>query len=84
MRLMTSKDNDWIDDVLEDEPCNGWQMGIIEGLLNTSSSRDSYTNININELTYAEADEIIRELRENDNPRDPRDQFYKIFGRHKG
>ena len=84
MRLMTSKDNDWIDDVLKDEPCNGWQMGIIEGLLNTSSSRDSYTSINLNELTYEEADEIIRDLRENDNPRDPRDQFFKIFGKYNG
>ena len=84
MKQMTSRDNDWIDDILEDEPCNGWQVGIIEGLLITSSARDKYIDINLNDLTYAEADEIIWELRENDNPRDPRDQFFKIFGRYNG
>jgi hypothetical protein len=83
---MTSRDDDWIDDLLNDE-ASFVQIGIIEQLLNTSSARDFYTDINLTELTYAEAEEIIRELRENDNPRDPRDQFYKIFGRygqHKG
>lgn len=81
MRLMTLRDDDWIDDLLDDE-ASLVQLGIIEQLLNTSSVNYLYENINLTELTYGEAEEIIRDLRENDNPRDPRDQFYKIFGRY--
>jgi len=85
---MTSKEHndDWIDDFLEDE-CSCVQMGIIEQLLITSSSASQYNNINLNDLTYGEAEEIIRNLRENDNPTDTREQFYKAFGkygRHQG
>ena len=76
---MTSRDKDWIDEVLEDEPCSGWQMGIIEGLLITSSANYLYENINLNELTNNEANEIIRDLNENDNPRDPKHQLERMF-----
>jgi hypothetical protein len=76
---MTSNDKDWIDEILEDEECSGWQMGIIEGLLHTSSANYLYGNINLNELTNNEANEIIRVLRENDNPRDPKHQLEKMF-----
>ena len=76
---MTSKDKDWIDEILKDEECSGWQMGIIEGLLITSSANYLYENINLNELTNNEADEIIRDLRENDNPRDPKHQLEGMF-----
>ena len=76
---MTSKDKDWIDEILEDEECSGWQMGIIEGLLITSSANYLYQNINLNELTNNEANEIIRVLRDNDNPRDPRHQLERMF-----
>ena len=78
-RVMTLNDKDWIDEVLEDEPCNGWQMGMIEGLLITSSANYLYQNINLNELTNNEANEIIRDLRENDNPRDPKHQLERMF-----
>jgi len=76
---MTSNDKDWIDEILEDEECSGWQMGIIEGLLLTSSANYLYENINLNELTNNEANEIIRVLRENDNPRDPKHQLERMF-----
>ncbi len=81
MRLMTSRDDDWIDDFFNDE-ISLVQLGIIEQLLITSSSAYIYNNINLLKLTYGEAEQIIKELRENDNPRDPRDQFYKIFGKN--
>jgi len=77
--VMTSNDKDWIDEVLEDEQCSCVQMGIIEGLLTTSSSNYLYENINLNELTNNEANEIIRDLRENDNPRDPKHQLERMF-----
>lgn len=83
MRQMISKEPDWIDDFLDDQ-CSFVQMGIIEQLLITSSVSNEYNNINLNELTYGEADEIIKNLRENDNPRDTREQFYKAFGKYKG
>ena len=63
MRVMTSRDRDWIDDVLDDEEANGWQMGIIEGLLLTSSSSFNYKDLDIPSLTYLEAQEIIKDLR---------------------
>jgi hypothetical protein len=83
MKQMTSKehDDDWIDDLLNDE-CSCVQMGIIEGLLVTSSAASQYQTINLNDLTYGEAEEIIRDLKENDNPTDTREQFYKAFGKY--
>jgi hypothetical protein len=81
MKVMTSRDRDWIDDLLDDEPINVWQIGMIEQLLITSSASCLYDNIKIEELTNEEASEIIFKLKENDNPRDPKDQFYKIFGK---
>lgn len=70
--------HDWIDDILEDEPCSLWQIGKIESLLVTSSANIFYEQINFNELTYNEAEEIIRHLWENDCPRDPKDQFKQM------
>ena len=46
---MTSRDDDWIDDLLNDE-ASLVQIGIIEQLLNTSSARDFYTDINLTKL----------------------------------
>ena len=39
-------DHDWIDEILEDEPCSLWQIGKIESLLVTSSAQHLYENIN--------------------------------------
>ena len=76
---MTSKSKDWIDEVLDEEPCSAIQMGIIESLLITSSANINYKNLDIEKLTYEEAERIIRELRENNNSRDCKDQFNKMF-----
>lgn len=81
MKQMTSREPDWIDDFLDDQ-CSLVQMGIIEQLLITSSVSNEYNNINLNDLTYGEAEEAIKNLRENDNPRDTREQFYRAFGKY--
>lgn len=80
-------DNDWIDDVLDDRLAEWWQIAKIEGLCQTSSTGSNYIDnfgnfkFDVNKITYEEANTIIYDLKENDNPRDCRDQFYKIFGK---
>jgi hypothetical protein len=76
--LKLMDENDWIDELLEDEPSSLWQIGKIESLLVTSSANYLYENIDLNELTYYEAEEIIKDLWQNDCPRDPRDQFERM------
>jgi len=80
---MTSRDSehDWIDEHFHDE-CSFFQMGRIEQLLITSSKAGDYNNININELNYGEATQIIRDLEENDNPPDCREQFQQVLRRN--
>jgi len=80
MNQMTSSDNehDWIDEHLNDE-CSIYQMMRFDQLMITSSANSNYEHINIEQLTYGEAQEIIKDLEENDNPRDCREQFYKIL-----
>jgi len=80
MTLKQNKMTDWIDDVLEDgdKECTMWQIGFIEQLMVTSASNYSYSNINLNDLTYNEAEEIIKDLRENDCPKDTQEQFKKM------
>jgi hypothetical protein len=80
---MTSKDDSWIDNLLDDQ-CSSFQVGIIEQLLTTSGAAIKYKDINLNKLTYDEAEIIIRQLREDDRPRDPREQFYRMFGKGGG
>ena len=77
--MILKRDRDWIDDILDEEEISGWQLGIIEGLFLTSSASYLYKNINLNELTYNEAEEIIRDLSENNCPQDPKDQLKKMF-----
>lgn len=79
-----SEEKDWIDDVLDDEPIKWWQIDKIEGLCQTSSVGPNYINVKLEELTYEEANKIIYDLKENDNPRDCREQFYKILKRERG
>ena len=67
--------SDWIDDILEDEECSMWQIGFIEQLMITSASNFLYEDINLNDLTYNEAEKIIKNLRENDCPKDTQEQF---------
>tara|TARA_R110002073_G_scaffold88016_2_gene208985 strand:+ start:2947 stop:3201 length:255 start_codon:yes stop_codon:yes gene_type:complete len=79
---MTLKDNedDWMDEHFNDL-CSIYQMGRIEQLMNTSSSAENYERIDIEQLTYGEAQIIITDLEENDNPRDCREQFRQAFKR---
>ena len=79
---MTLRDNedDWMDDFLDDKS-SMYQMMRFEQLMITSSSNSKYEHINIEQITYGEAQDIIKDLEENDNPRDCREQFYKIFKR---
>lgn len=80
MRVMTLNDLDWIDEVLDDQ-CEMWQIGLIEGLLQTSAANYLYNSINFNDLTYHEAEEIIKELYENNCPTDPKEQFKQMCRR---
>ena len=70
--------NNWIDYILdgEAEKSNIYQIGIIEGLQITSSYR---WDGNTETLTYLEAEELIIKLKENDNPKDPKDQYKEMF-----
>lgn len=70
---------DWIDEFLGDKEVSVYQISIIESLMITSSSAYMYQDLDIESLTYDEAEEIIKELKENNNPIDPRDQFKKMF-----
>jgi|TARA_B100001939_G_C16843226_1_gene574078 hypothetical protein len=80
---MTSKENehDWIDEHFEDK-CSIYQMGRIEQLMVTSSAAENYEHLDIEQLTYEEAKQIIEVLEDNDNPRDCREQFRKILKRN--
>jgi hypothetical protein len=70
---------DWIDDFLADEECTLHQISMIESLMKTSSSAIQYKDIELDKLTYQEANDIIYILKENDNPIDPREQFNRMF-----
>ena len=70
---------DWIDDFLADEECTLHQISMIESLMKTSSSAIQYKYIELDKLTYQEANDIIYILKENDNPIDPREQFNRMF-----
>mgnify|MGYP003149197516 CR=1 FL=1 len=70
---------DWIDDFLADEECTLHQISMIESLMKTSSSATQYKDIELDKLTYQEANDIIYILKENDNPIDPREQFNRMF-----
>tara|TARA_R100000781_G_scaffold114015_1_gene83821 strand:- start:1674 stop:1940 length:267 start_codon:yes stop_codon:yes gene_type:complete len=82
--LNMSEEKDWIDDILDDKPIAWWQISKIEGLCQTSSVGQNYVNMNLEELTYEQANQIIYDLKENDNPRDCREQFYKALKRQRG
>ena len=84
-------DKDWIDDIIDDEPATWWQLEKIERLCETSSTGSNYIcsstgayKYDPNTLTYEEASAIIYDLKENDNPRDCRDQFLLVLRRNGG
>ena len=79
-----SEERDWIDDVLDDKPIAWWQVSKIESLCQTSSVGSNYNHLNLEKLTYEQANKIIYDLEENDNPRDCREQFYRTLKRERG
>jgi len=70
---------DWIDKFLSDDECSLYQITAIESLMKTSSASYKYINTEIVDLTYKQAKDILKDLIENDNPTDPREQFKKMF-----
>lgn len=73
---------DWIDDILSDEPISNTQITIIEGLLTSVPYEpDVISDIESGmlHLTYQEAYELIGKLKEDYISKDPRDQYNKMF-----
>ena len=70
---------DWIDDFLADEESSLHQISRIESLMKTSSAAINYQGVDFEKLTHEEANEVIKDLSENNNPIDPRQQFNKMF-----
>ena len=75
-------DQDWIGDILSDEPISNTQISIIEGLLTgvpyePEVIRDIESGML--HLTYQEAYELIGKLKEDYISKDPRDQYNKMF-----
>jgi|TARA_R110000803_G_C11827195_1_gene302770 hypothetical protein len=74
--------SDWIDDILESEPISNSQIAIIEGLLTSVPYEpDELRDIEngMLHLSYIEASNLIYRLKEDHIPKDPREQFKKIF-----
>ena len=73
---------DWIDEILASEPISNAQIAVIEGLLTSVPyEQDDIRDIEngLLHLTYQEAYELIAKLKEDYIPKDPREQFNKIF-----
>ena len=73
---------DWIDEILASEPISNTQIAVIEGLLTSVPyEQDDIRDIEngLLHLTYEEAYELINKLKEDYIPKDPREQFNKIF-----
>ena len=73
---------DWIEELLEDEPISVGQISIIEGLL-SGVPYEPQTIKEIEEgmlnLTYNQATDLIYRLNQDFIPKDPREQFKKMF-----
>ena len=75
-------DQDWIDDILSDEPISNTQISIIEGLLTgvpyePEVIRDIESGML--HLTYQEAYELIGKLKADYISKYPIDQYKKMF-----
>tara|TARA_R110002020_G_scaffold7491_2_gene31452 strand:+ start:558 stop:800 length:243 start_codon:yes stop_codon:yes gene_type:complete len=73
---------DWIDDILKSEPISNSQIAIIEGLLTgVPYEPDELKDIEngMLHLSYQEAYELIVKLKIDYIPKDPREQFKKMF-----
>jgi len=76
------EDFDWIDSLLEDEPISVYQISAIEGLLKTCVYPEQVKvdiENNMLSMSYQEANDVIYDLRENNIPKDPAEQFKRMF-----
>lgn len=77
-----SKDLDWLDELLDNEPISNSQIAIIEGLL-TGVPYEPQDISDIQEgllhLNYNQAYELIKKLKEDYISKDPREQFKRMF-----
>jgi hypothetical protein len=74
--------SDWIEDILEDEPISNMQLAVIEGLLSSVPYEPeviSDIESGLLHLTYQEAYDLIGKLKEDYIPKDPREQFKRMF-----
>ena len=73
---------DWLEELLDDEPISNSQIAIIEGLLSiVPYDPETVKDIEMGllHLTYEEAHQLIVTLKEDEIPKDPREQFKKMF-----
>ena len=70
--------DNWFDWITDGEPNKStiWQMSAIDSLQRTSSY---VWQGDPEQLSYEEAEQLIKKLKENDNPQDPQDQYRKMF-----
>jgi len=72
--------SDWMDEVLDGKPLEAemWKIGYIENLVHRTSISTSEQNEILNSLidmTDLEADKIIKYIKENEGPSDPKHQY---------
>ena len=70
--------DNWFDWITDGEPNKStiWQMSANDSLQRTSSY---VWQGDPEQLSYEEAEQLIKKLKENDNPQDPQDQYRKMF-----
>ncbi len=70
--------DNWLDWITDGEANKStiWQMSAIDSLQRTSSY---VWQGDTEQLSYEEAEQLIKKLKENDNPQDPQDQYRKMF-----
>jgi len=73
---------DWIDEILDEEPISNSQIAVIEGLLGlVPYSPEVIREIEdgLLDLSNQEAYHLIVKLRADHTPRDPAEQFKRMF-----
>ncbi len=73
---------DWIDDILSDEPISNSQIAIIEGLLGSvpyPPKEVEEIERGMLDMSYQEASDLIYKMRQDHIPKDPREQFKRMF-----
>jgi len=75
---------DWLDNILDGEPTpiTYRQLVIIESMIDRTALGSTEKNeilTNLNNYTELEAEEIIKEILENETKTDPKDQWKEMF-----